>query len=100
MIFFDFAALEKVLMTSYIDYIVKRLGMIFVGAFESIREEKTQPANKMIGFTSPQSEEKEYTIREKVAQILFLTNNVEFEQLKKTLQADENYYVREVFKQN
>lgn len=55
---------------------------------------------KLLEILKRASEEKEYTIREKVAQILFLTNNVEFEQLKKTLRADENYYVREVFKQN
>ena len=41
--------------------------------------------------------EREYTIREKVAQILVFCDDKRFEQLKKLLEADENYYVREVF---
>lgn len=44
------------------------------------------------------SEEKEYTIREKVAQILVLTNEPIFEELKQKLKNDTNYYVKEVFK--
>ena len=42
--------------------------------------------------------EKEYTIREKVAQILVLTQDTIFDTLKQELKNDENYYVREVFK--
>lgn len=43
------------------------------------------------------SQEKEYTIREKVAQILQKTNSSEFDDLKLNLKDDENYYVRQVF---
>jgi len=42
--------------------------------------------------------EKEYTIREKVAQILIITDDEIFDDLKTVLKNDENYYVREVFK--
>lgn len=38
--------------------------------------------------------EKEYTIREKVAQIIKLTENTEFDLIKSKLITDENYYVR------
>ena len=40
------------------------------------------------------SKEKEYTIREKVAQILMLTNSEMYSPLIATLKNDENYYVR------
>ena len=40
------------------------------------------------------SVEKEYTIREKVAEILLLVEGEKFEQLKRKLKTDENYYVR------
>ena len=43
------------------------------------------------------AQEKEYTIREKVAQILVLVHNEKFNELKNTLKNDENYYVRVVF---
>ena len=43
------------------------------------------------------SKEKEYTIREKVAQILVLTNDNTLNELKAKLTQDENYYVRAVF---
>ena len=43
------------------------------------------------------SKEKEYTIREKVAQILVLLNNEKTDMLKQILKNDENYYVRAVF---
>jgi hypothetical protein len=43
------------------------------------------------------AKEKEYTIREKVAQILILTNEDKFIELKEQLKCDENYYVRTVF---
>ena len=42
--------------------------------------------------------EKEYTIREKVAQILNLTKSSEFNQLKELLKNDENYYVKNALK--
>ena len=42
-------------------------------------------------------EEKEYTIREKVAQILIMLESSSFDGLKDKLKRDENYYVREVF---
>ena len=41
--------------------------------------------------------EKEYTIREKVAQILILINDTNFNPLKERLKQDENYYVKNVF---
>ena len=44
------------------------------------------------------SQEKEYTIREKAAQILVNLTNPDFENLKSRLINDENYYVREVFR--
>ena len=42
--------------------------------------------------------EKEYTIREKVAQIVILAEDNLFESIKNTLKNDENYYVRNIFK--
>ena len=53
---------------------------------------------KLLQILERASEEKEYTIREKVAQILVLMDAKEFGSLKNILQSDENYYVREVFK--
>jgi len=41
--------------------------------------------------------EEEYTIREKVAQILILTNKEEYLNLKEKIQNDNNYYVKNVF---
>lgn len=52
---------------------------------------------KLLYILERASKEKEYTIREKVAQILVFCDDKRFEQLKKLLEADENYYVREVF---
>lgn len=49
---------------------------------------------KLLKILERSTEEKEYTIREKVAQIVILTN---FEALKTQLKNDENYYVRAVF---
>ena len=43
------------------------------------------------------SKEKEYTIREKVAQILVKNNNKRLDKLRNQLAQDENYYVRAVF---
>lgn len=42
--------------------------------------------------------EKEYTIREKVAQIITTWENNDFKELIAKLQCDENYYVREALK--
>ncbi len=42
--------------------------------------------------------EREYTIREKAAQILILTKEELFKDLKEQLKNDDNYYVRTVFK--
>ena len=44
------------------------------------------------------SKEREYTIREKAAQIVLLNNSEQFFNIKKMLEMDENYYVRNVFK--
>lgn len=52
---------------------------------------------KLLQILERASKEKEYTIREKVAQILVLMDIKEFASLKNILQSDENYYVREVF---
>lgn len=43
------------------------------------------------------SQEKEYTIREKVAQIVLKQKSIKFDSLKLDLASDENYYVRNVF---
>ncbi len=50
---------------------------------------------KLLSILERSAEEKEYTIREKAAQIIVLTP---FEDLKNRLKNDENYYVRAVFK--
>ena len=42
---------------------------------------------------------KEYTVREKTAKILAKIDDEKFSPLKEKLMRDENYYVREVFKQ-
>ena len=57
-------------------------------------------AEELFKILTRASQEKEYTIREKVAQILILTQDPEFNTLKQELSNDENYYVREVFKTN
>ena len=43
-----------------IEYIIKNLGTVFVGAFESIREEKTQPVSQSIGFASEKPQKLKY----------------------------------------
>ena len=43
------------------------------------------------------SKEREYTVREKAAEIIAKVDDSMFDELKKTLQNDENYYVRAVF---
>lgn len=51
----------------------------------------------LLNILSRASKEKEYTIREKAAQILVLRNNSIFNELKTSLINDDNYYVRNVF---
>ncbi len=43
-----------------IEYIIKNLGVVFIGAFESIREEKTLPISQTIGFGSQPPEQPKY----------------------------------------
>lgn len=43
-----------------VEYILKNLGVVFVGAFERIREAKTQPVGQSIGFGSQKSEQPIY----------------------------------------
>ena len=45
---------------SDVEYIIKNLGVVFVGAFESIREEKTQIVSQAIGFGSQPPEQPKY----------------------------------------
>lgn len=54
--------------------------------------------DKLLGILERAVNEQEYTIREKVAQIVVNLNDVKFLSLKNILKDDENYYVREVFK--
>ena len=56
------------------------------------------PAKNLITILERASEEKEYTIREKVAQILLLLDKNASPELIKKLQNDENYYVRNALK--
>jgi len=56
------------------------------------------PVQKLLPVLERASSEKEYTIREKVAQILILLDNPQYDNLKTSLKSDDNYYVREVFK--
>ncbi len=43
-----------------VDYVLKNLGVVFVGAFERIREAKTQPVGQSIGFGSQPPEQPPY----------------------------------------
>ena len=43
-----------------IDFVIKNLGVVFVGAFERIREAKTQPVGQSIGFGSQPTEQPPY----------------------------------------
>lgn len=52
---------------------------------------------KLLEILTRASQEKEYTIREKIAQILVLKPSKEFYSLAEDLKSDENYYVRQVF---
>ena len=56
------------------------------------------PLEQLLPILERASQEREYTIREKVAQIITLIQDDKFQDLEKTLKNDENYYVREVFK--
>ena len=56
------------------------------------------PDDLLLKILERASEEKEYTIREKVAQILVLTKNEIFRPLIDKLKQDENYYVRVALK--
>lgn len=58
---------------------------------------KTLPSEQIYPILSRASKEKEYTIREKVAQIIITLDNNIFLDLKNKLSKDENYYVRTVF---
>lgn len=42
------------------DYVIKNLGVVFIGAFERIRKDKTQPISQSIGFESQKTEQPEY----------------------------------------
>ena len=53
--------------------------------------------NKLYEILERTSKEKEYTIREKTAEILVNLNDKQFREMKNTLKNDENYYVRAVF---
>lgn len=44
-----------------IEYAVENLGVVFVGAFEGIRKEKTQPVKQEIGFGSKKPEHQNYS---------------------------------------
>lgn len=56
--------------------------------------------DKLIDILKRATEENEYTIREKVAQIVILKNSDKFYELKNKLINDENYYVKNAFKIN
>ena len=56
------------------------------------------PKETLLNVLERASQENEYTIREKVAQILVLTDNEIFSDLKERLKKDENYYVREAIR--
>lgn len=54
--------------------------------------------NTMLHILMRVYKEKEYTVREKAAQIVILLNDEAFDELKNLLKNDENYYVKNVFK--
>ena len=56
------------------------------------------PKDTLLNILKRASQEKEYTIREKVAQILILLNDDIFVPLKEMLCEDENYYVKAAMK--
>lgn len=61
---------------------------------------KNIPTERIYPILSRASKEKEYTIREKVAQIVIYLSDNTFTDIKKELSQDENYYVRAVFDSN
>ena len=54
-------------------------------------------AEKLLPILERASKEKEYTIREKVAQIVSGLNSPQYLPLRNILMNDDNYYVREIF---
>lgn len=52
------------------------------------------PTEVLLNILERTSQEKEYTIREKTAQILGLTDNISFTPLINKLKLDKNYYVK------
>ena len=56
------------------------------------------PVEKLYKILERASLEKEYTIREKVAQLITLVDNDKFTPIKEKLLKDKNYYVREALK--
>lgn len=56
------------------------------------------PDEVLYKIVSRTSKEREYTIREKTAEILVLLNSDKYTEIKNSLKSDENYYVRVVFK--
>ena len=57
---------------------------------------ENMPEETLLGILDRSAKEKEYTIREKVAQILILITSDTFTPLKNKLKTDQNYYVRSV----
>ena len=51
---------EYVVKSKDAEYVVKNLGVVFLGAFESIRSKMTQPAGRYIGFGSQKLEQPIY----------------------------------------
>ena len=58
------------------------------------------PHEKLFPILERTSSEREYTIREKTAQIVALIDDDKFSEIKNKLKNDENYYVRAALKQN
>ena len=56
------------------------------------------PVEKLYKILERASLEKEYTISEKVAQLITLVDNDKVTPLKEKLLKDKNYYVREALK--
>lgn len=56
------------------------------------------PTDKLLPILERTSTEREYTIREKTAEIVAIVNNAQFLPIKQTLLNDDNYYVRAALK--
>ena len=54
--------------------------------------------NVLYSIIERASKEREYTIREKTAQLIKIANNKIFDSIKKELMNDDNYYVKNIFK--